>query len=143
MSGEATTKQSLTSDNYLHLLGVCQWVFNSNCGFVIEMIDSEHHGNSGESWYELANMTAGRLKDHKKLVLSILSQDIYDCFSDLIDQRNAIMHSLPTGKIVDGHPIAIYKDRDNKQIDIDEQFLRDFIGQNEALSARIHSRRGY
>ena len=42
------TKQSTTDEEFLKLLGISQWVFNSNCSFIIEMIDCEHHNNSDE-----------------------------------------------------------------------------------------------
>jgi len=136
------TKQSLTDDEYLHLLGICQWVFNSNSHFIIEMIDQEHHGNSMESWHKLTELTAGQLKDHKNLVVNILSQDIYDCFNGLVEMRNSIMHSFPTGNVVDGYNIAVYKDKSDKQIEIDKNYLRHFISQNETLSGLIHAQRG-
>lgn len=72
METNSITRQSLTDDEYLYLLGVCQWVFNTNAHFIIEMIDKEHHGNSDESWYKLTNLTVGQLSDHKNLVVNIL-----------------------------------------------------------------------
>ena len=36
------THQSLTSDEFLNLLGISIWVFNSNISFLIEMLDKEH-----------------------------------------------------------------------------------------------------
>ena len=43
----------------LRVMRLCQWVFNSNCSFIIEMIDKEHHNNSSEPWYKLIELTAG------------------------------------------------------------------------------------
>lgn len=144
METRSITRQSLTDDEYLHLLGVCQWVFNSNAHFIIEMIDKEHHGNSAESWYELTGLTAGQLKDHKNLVIGILPHDVYDLFDELVVMRNAIMHSFPTGENPDGYYVAFYKDKKTgEQVTIDKEYLREFIEKNEALCLRIHDVRGY
>lgn len=143
METRAMTRQSLTDDEYLSLLGICQWVFNSNIHFLIEMIDEEHHGNSTESWYELADLMAGQLKDHKNLVVGILSHDVYNLFSELVTMRNAIIHSFPTGENPDGYYVAFYKDKKtNEQVAIDKKYLKEFIKKNEALSLQIYSARG-
>lgn len=144
MEAGSITRQPLTDDGYLHLLGICQWVFNSNTHFIIEMIDKEHHGNSVESWYELADLTAGRLKDYKDLVIGVLPYAVYDLFDELVTMRNAIMHSFPTGESPDGYYVAYYKDkRTNEQIAIDKEYLKEFIKKNETLCLRIHGARGY
>jgi len=45
---EKVTRQSLTDIEYLTLLGMCQWVFNSNVHFIITLIDKEHHAVTEE-----------------------------------------------------------------------------------------------
>jgi hypothetical protein len=57
--------------------------------------------------------------------------------------RNAIMHSFPTGENPDGYYIAFYKDKNNKQVAIDKDYLRAFIKQNETLCCLIHGARGH
>lgn len=138
------TRQSTSDEELLYLLGISQWVFNSNCGFIIEMIHKEHHGNSNEPWIKFIELTSGNLLNYKKLIISILGQDLYDLFDLLVDKRNAIIHSMPTGEKVDNYVIPIYRnDSKNKYIKIDKKYLIDFIKENEKLSDKIHSFRGY
>ena len=138
---EKLTRQSLTDNEFLYLLGVCQWVFNSNVSFIIEMIDKEHHNNSEESWSNLIEKTAGNLKD---IVYSILGRDIYDLFNELVLERNAIFHSFPTGEKVNNYYIPIYRnDSKGLNIEIDKEYLKAFIKKNEKLSDLIYRFRGY
>ena len=138
------TRQSTSDDEFLYLLGVSQWVFNSNCGFIIEMIDKEHHNNSNELWKELIELTAGRLLNYKNKIIAILGRDIYNLFGELVDDRNSIIHSIPTGEKVNDYVISIYRnDKKNKYIKVDKKFLINFIKKNEELSNAIHKFRGY
>lgn len=138
------TRQSISDDEFMYLLGVCQWVFNSNCSFIIEMIDQEHHNNSCEPWHKLIELTAGSLLDYKNKIISILGKSIYDLFAKLVDDRNSIIHSIPTGEKVENYVIPIYRnDSKNKYIRIDKSFLKNFIKENEKLSGEIHNFRGY
>lgn len=138
------TRQSLSDDELLYLIGVSQWVFNSNLHFIIEMIDKEHHNNSEESWFDLIELTAGKLKgDHKDLILSVLGSEIYDLFADIKEKRDAIVHSFPTGKKVDGYCIPVYRnDTKGKRVEIDKEYLKEFIKQNEKLSSLVYKIRG-
>lgn len=138
------TRQSTSDDEFMYLLGLCQWVFNSNCSFIIEMIDKDHHNNSSEPWYKLIELTAGNLLNYKNKIISILGKSIYDLFAKLIDDRNCIIHSIPTGEKVDNYVIPIYRnDSKNKYIRIDKEFLKNFIKENEKLNDKIHKFRGY
>lgn len=138
------TRQSTSDDEFLYLLGVCQWVFNSNCNFVIEMIDKEHHNNSDEAWCKLIELTAGQLLNYKNKIITILGTEIYNLFSDVLEERNIIIHSFPTGEKVDNYVIPIYRnDSKNKYIRIDKKLLVNFIEKNEKLSDLIYRFRGY
>lgn len=138
------TRQSTSDDEFLLLLGISQWVFNSNCGFIIEMIDKEHHNNSSEPWNRLIELTAGNLLNYKNIIITILGKDIYNLFDKLVDDRNAIIHSMPTGEKVDNYTIPIYRnDKKNKYVRIDKNFLKNFIKENEKLSDKIYKFRGY
>ena len=138
------TRQSISDDEFMYLLGVCQWVFNSNCSFIIEMIDKEHHNNSKEPWHTLIDLTAGNLLNYKNKIISILGDEIYDLFDELIDKRNTIIHSIPTGEKVDDYVIPIYiNSSKNKYVRIDKNFLMNFIKKNEQLSDKIYNFRGY
>jgi hypothetical protein len=138
------TKQSTSNDELLKLLGISLWVFNSNCGFIIEMIDKEHHNNSSEHWHKLIELTSGSLLDYKNLIITILGKEIYDLFYSLVEDRNCIIHSMPTGEKVDNYVIPIYRnDTKNRYVRIDKSFLISFIKKNEQLSDKIHKHRGY
>ena len=136
------TRQSTSDEELLYLLGICQWVFNSNCGFIIEMIDKEHHDNSNKPWHTLIELTAGQLKDYENKITEIMGDDIYNLFDKLVTKRNSIIHSLPTGEKVDDYVIPIYRnDSKGINIKIDKEYLREFI--NEELSDLIYKFRGY
>lgn len=65
-------------------------------------------------------------------------------FSDVLEERNIIIHSFPTGEKVDNYVIPIYRnDSKNKYIRIDKKFLVNFIEKNEKLSDLIYRFRGY
>jgi len=136
------TRQSLTDKEYLTLLGICQWVFNSNCHFIIEMIDREHHAQSDESWFDFLQLTAGQLVGHKNLVESILGTEIHCLFENLKNCRNTIIHSFPTGEKVEEYYVAMYrKDAASRYITIDKNYLRAFIRDNEKLHTLIYAKR--
>ena len=138
------TRQSISDDEFLYLLGVCQWVFNSNCNFIIEMIDNEHHNNSDLSWNELIKLTAGNLLNYRNKISKILGKNIYELFEKIVDDRNSIIHSIPTGEKVNDYVISVYRnDLKNKYIKIDKVFLINFIKNNEKLSDLLHYFRGY
>ena len=138
------TRQSTSDDEFLYLLGISQWVFNSNCGFIIEMIDKEHHHNSNESWTKLIELTSGNLLNYKNMIISILGIEIYDLFELLVDKRNTIIHSIPTGEKVDDYVIPIYRnDKKKKYVKIDKEYLLEFIKENEKMSDKIYAFRGY
>ena len=72
----------------------------------------------------------------------------------MIDDRNCIIHSIPTGEKVDNYVIPIYRnDSKNKYIRIDKEFLKNcskekmntvlVIKENEKLNNKIHKFRGY
>lgn len=142
----SSTRQSLSSNKYLELLGISNWVFQSNVGFIIEMIDKEHHDHSNISWFELVDSTSGRLKSrYEDKIKDNVGDEAFTLFADLIERRNQIVHGLPTGKLHNDHPIMVYRSA-NKQIksmDITDEFLMEFISDNSTLSSLIHKARGH
>lgn len=112
MNPETLTRQSLTNFDYLALIGIANWVFNSNVEFLIENIDKEHHGRSNISWFVLIEETADQLvQKHEKLIRLIIGDTGFELFRTLIAKRNAIVHAIPTGEKDDGYPIAIYREK--------------------------------
>ena len=141
------TNQSLSSDEYLELLGISNWVFQSNVGFIIEMIDKEHHNHSDVSWFELVEATGGKLSGcHDNKIKDYIGDEAFILFADLIERRNQIVHSLPTGTLQNNHPIMVYcssRRKGSKFIEITDDFLKKFISDNNTLSRLIHKARGY
>lgn len=132
------TNQSLTDDELLWLIGVAFWVFNSNVHLIIELIDREHHNRSNSSWFDFIRLTAGGIKDYHNLVVNILGEEIYDEFSKLVDERNAIMHSFPSGEKRDGYYVAIYRDKHSLQSTIiDKKYIVHFIESNQELCTKL------
>ena len=141
------TNQSLSSDEYLELLGISNWVFQSNVAFIIEMIDMEHHDHSKASWFELVEATSGQLKSrHEDKIRNCIGSEAFVLFADLVKRRNQIVHSLPTGVLYNEHPIMIYRSprkHASKSIEITDEILKKFISDNNKLSCLIHKARGY
>lgn len=138
------TRQSTSDDEFLYLLGLSQWVFNSNCHFIIELIDKEHHNNSDEHWFKLIDLTAGQLLDYKNIIINVLGINIYNLFSEVVDNRNTIIHSIPTGEKIDDYVIPIYRNISKKKyIKIDKTYLINFIKKNQKLSDKLYKFRGY
>lgn len=141
------TRQSLSDDRYLELLGISNWTFQSNIGFIIEMIDKEHHNHSNISWFKLIDVTSGQLKSScKDEIKSNIGDEAFKLFTDLVKRRNQIIHGLPTEKLHNSHPIMVYRSSSNRtteSVDITDEFLKEFIVDNSTLSHLIHKARGY
>lgn len=138
---EEYSRQSLPSKEYRALLGSAICVFNSNNNFIIENI---LRCNSGYySWYDLIDMTSGRLKKAINDTITATSDaKISDLFDEIVGMRNRIVHSFQiTDK--DGEQRLATKDSMNKQYVITEDDLLQFIKENEDLSSLLHSFRGY
>lgn len=142
---ENYTRQSLPSRYYRELLGSAVCVFNSNNAFMIENIlrcdDLETY-----SWYELIDMTSGQLRGSVHNVISIkCGEEIERLFVELINMRNRIIHSFRiTSK--DGQQILATKEKiyeGNRQFEITEEYLLEFIEKNQILSDLLHELRGY
>lgn len=137
---EHYTRQSLPPKEYRELLGSAICVFNSNNAFVIENILR----NSADefSWYKLIDMTSGnfvqlikeKLRDDK-------CDDIANKFNEIVKKRNRIIHSFQI-TTDDGKQMLATKDRENNQCKITEEFLLEFIQENEELSTMLHDYRG-
>lgn len=142
---EGYTHQSLPSKYYRELLGTALCVFNSNNAFIIETI--LRLDISGDyDWYKLTDMESGQLKPSIANVISTsCGNEIYMLFEDLINRRNRIIHSYRiTNK--DGEQVLATKEKINKgnrQFEITEEYLMEFIRLNDKLSSMLHKLRGY
>lgn len=141
---ESITKQALPSKEYRNLLGTALCVFNSNNAFVIENIlniDEEHL----YEWHDLIDKTSGsrKLKSAIKNTITDKSDNkIANLFEELCDKRNRIIHSFQITS--NEEQILSTKEKEtNKQFIITEDYLTDFIKENERLSTMLHEFRGY
>lgn len=133
---EIYTKQALPSKAYRELIGSAICVFNSNNSFIIENIlkkDSERQ----YSWYKLIDLQSGQLSEVvKKTISRFANSEIASLFSEIILKRNRIIHSFQITK--GQEQILATKDKENKQFIITENYLLDFIKDNEELSGRLN-----
>lgn len=136
---ENYSRQALPSKKYRELLGSALCVFVSNNSFIIENIlkcDDRY------SWYKLIDKQSGELlQDIKNTITKNSNTKIAELFNSLISKRNRIIHSFQC--TVNGEQILVTKDKDHRQYDITEEFLLDFIRENEELCDLLHDFRGY
>jgi hypothetical protein len=138
---EQYTRQSLPSRKYRELLGSAICVFNSNHSFIIENI-LRHDKDHEYSWHELIDGTSGELsKPIKETITKYSDTKISNHFSEIVQKRNRIIHSFQITH--NGEQILATKQKDNTQFIITEEYLYEFIKENEKLSCSLHKLRGY
>lgn len=139
---EPYTRQALPEKAYRELLGSALCVFNSNNTFIIEnILRVDISGKS--NWYSLIDLESGRLKENvKKSISSQFGNDIENQFSKLVEMRNRIIHSYQVTEN-DRQILATKEKSSSRQFIITEEYLMDFIKQNEKLSSMLHNLRGY
>lgn len=88
------TRQALSPENYLILLGASLCVFSSNNAFVIENILRIDRSNL--AWHDLIDLESGQLKPHVARTITKKSGDssIASLFNEIVSMRNRIIHSL-------------------------------------------------
>ena len=142
---ENYTRQSLPTKYYRELLGSAICVFNSNNAFIIENI-LRFDDSASYNWYELIDKTSGNLtNDVKKVISEKFGNDIEVLFDELVTTRNRIVHSYRITNSI-GEQVLATKEKikdGNRQFEITESFLLDFISKNEKLSDMLHGIRGY
>lgn len=141
---EKYTRQALPDKDYRELLGSAICVFNSNNAFIIENILRMNPYDY--SWYDLMDKTSGALlNDIKSLVSNSVGDDIAVLFSDLVDERNRIVHSFQITSN-GGEQVLVTKTKEkdgNIQFCITKEYLLDFIIKNERLSDLLYELREY
>ncbi|MEY8469463.1 selenium binding protein [Faecalibaculum rodentium] len=144
---ENYTKQSLPTEEYRLLAGTCLCVFALNSGFIIENILESPEVE--KDWYELTDMTSGslipELKKRLKAENKELSDEILDVLSDLVERRNRIIHSFRITNCMDEQVLATKTkiSKGNKQFEITEEYMFEFIHLNDHLSDLLHRLRGF
>lgn len=137
---EDYSRQSLPARRYRELLGSAICVFNSNNQFVIENI--LRLDNSNYNWYELIDKTSGQLtKPITETITKNSDEEISSLFSNLVSKRNRIMHSFQI--TYENEQILRTKDKNHQQYNITEEYLLEFIRENENLSSLLHKFRGH
>lgn len=135
------TRQSIPTEEYRLLLGTALCAFSSNNGFIIENL---LRSDDSLSWYELTDKTSGDLDDI--IGNAIPGEDgerILEKFKTLVEQRNRIIHGFRCTS-PDGEQILATKERGtHRQFYITEEYLKDFIRENDELSTMLHKYRGY
>ena len=140
---ESYTRQSLPTKQYRELLGSAICVFNSNNAFIIENIlkcdDLDKY-----DWYHL--IESGHLKGSvHEVITSKCGDKIETLFAKIIKMRNRIIHSYRVTN-ASGEQILATKERvkdGNRQFEITEEYLLNFIAFNQELSDLLHNLRGY
>lgn len=142
---EEYTHQSLPSKRYRELLGSAICVFNSNNAFIIETILRLDIANDFD-WYNLTDLEAGKLKQTlHEVISSKCGEEIEKLFIEIIERRNRIIHSYRITNAA-GEQVLATKERvskGNRQFEITEEYLLDFIKLNDKLSGLLHNLRGY
>ena len=134
---ENYTKQSLPSKSYRELLGSALCVFSSNNAFVIENI--LHTDSVKYNWYELTDKMSGELKNTFESIDKTIAQK----FNSIVEKRNRIIHSFQITDEDDEQRLATKTKikEGNKQFVITEQYLLDFIKENQELSDMLYAYR--
>ena len=137
---EKYTRQALPLRRYRELLGSAVCVFNSNNSFIIENIlrlEKVKH-----NWYDLIDTNSGNLlKLEKDAIPTNFDSSLCELFTSIVLKRNRIVHSFQV--TVNGEQVLATKARNGEQFVITEEYLIDFIRENERLSMLLHEFRGY
>ena len=142
---ESYTRQSLPTKQYRELLGSAICVFNSNNAFIIEnILKCDDLGKY--DWYNLMDMKSGELKRSVRDVITTKCGDkIETLFTKIIEMRNRIIHSYRITNAT-GEQVLATKEKvkdGNRQFEITEGYLLNFIALNQELSDLLHKLRGY
>lgn len=136
---EEYSRQALPSKKYRDLLGSAICVFNSNNQFIIENI--LQIDNSNYNWYELIDKPSGELlKPIKDTITKNSNTEITALFAAIGAKRNRIVHSFQITE--NNEQILRTKNGQHDQFNITEEYLLEFIRDNEALSDMLHKFRG-
>lgn len=139
---ENITKQALPDREYRELLGTAISVFNSNNSFIIEnilKISGDQH-----NWWELIDRSSGNLLHQiiENQYNNVIPKDIVELFSELVEQRNRIIHSFQiTDSNSNQEQVLATKKKSGEQFIITREYLLQFIQKNETLSNLLYKLR--
>lgn len=138
---EKYTRIALPEDDYITLLGIALYVFNSNNSFIIENI--LHVKKDEADWYELIDDEKGKVINTLKEILTD-SHEIYKLFKSIKEKRNRIVHSFPITESKNHQQRLQTKSKikdGSKQELISEKYLVEFIQENDKLSNMLYQLR--
>lgn len=140
---ESYTRQALPERQYREYLGTALCVFNSNNAFIIEnILRNDHVGIY--SWHDLIDKESGALKSYvKDTITKQFGSEVENLFSDIIDKRNRIIHSFQITDKDNKQKLATKERKGGRQFVITEEYLLEFIADNEKLSGLLGDIRGY
>lgn len=138
---ENYTRQSLPSREYRQLLGSAICVFSSNTGFIIEILLKI---NPTLSWYDLIDKTSERLQKVIDKTIKEVDLSICDDYRELTKKRNRIVHSFRITNNYNQQSLATKtKSPENTQFEITEEFLLEFINDNQKFSDKLYNLRAH
>ncbi len=142
---ESYTRQSLPEKHYRELLGSALSVFNDNNAFIVHTILRCDDLNKYD-WNHLIDLESGKLKGSvHKTITAKCGDKIEALFTRLVVMRNRIIHSYGITNKSGKHVLATKErvNEGNKQFEITEEYLLEFIKLNEQLCNQLHNLRGY
>lgn len=135
------TRISLPKDEYVYLLRMSMLVFISNNGFIIENIINT---DGDYSWHDLIDKESGRLKAPiAQTITKNAGAEIAELFSDIVYRRNRIIHSFRCTSSKNEQILATKDRHTDKQFDLEEEYLVQFIKLNDKLSDLLYKYREY
>lgn len=138
---EPYSRQSLPSKEYRELLGSALCAFASNNGLIVEII-LNRKTNGTYNWHKLIDMESGKLN---KIISDNAFNDLYDMIKDLfniiVKKRNRIMHSFRITDSNNRQILATKEKHSGIQYIIDEEYLHNFIKDNDKLCVILHEYR--
>ena len=137
---EPYSRQSLPEENYRALLGSAICVFNSNLAFIVENMLRDDPKSF--DWGELINLEGGKLQKRVKQTSLSERDDICSLFKTICLERNRIVHSFQITN-AKGEQVLATRDKNGIQCEITEEYLLNFIAENERLSSLLHAYRGW
>ena len=141
MELRSLTRISLPKDEYVYVLGMVISVFISNNSFIIENIINT---DKSYSWQDLIDKESGKLRPFiAKTITEKVGSEISDLFSEILYKRNRIIHSFRCTSSKNEQILATKDRLTNKQFDIGEEYLVEFIKLNDILLDLLHKYRGY
>ena len=141
MELRSLTRIPLPKDEYVYLLGMAMSVFIYNNGFIIENIINT---DGDYSWHDLIDKESGRLKAPiAQTINKNAGAEIAELFSDIVYRRNRIIHSFRCTSSKNEQILATKDRHTDKQFDLEEEYLVQFIKLNDKLSDLLYKYREY